>query len=132
WQAPGVGAAGVARGADRDVVPVLQLAVGARLVRYHPQIVAPGRALAALARRGVLRGGRTGRGASLGGRPPPRDRDDPADGDLHAVPDLLLELQVRVFVAARETAGARSARARLLLHRVVRAVGRVGRDGARD
>src|SRR5207245_2889884 len=67
------------------------------------------------------------------GRPPAGARDARLDGDVHAAPHLLPELQVRVLtVPGARRPAPRGARARLLLHLLVRAVGDLGRHGPRD
>src|SRR2546426_334478 len=61
------------------------------------------------------------------GRQARHARDDRAHGDAHADPHLLSQLQVRLLAVHRPGAArARGARARLLLYRVVRPMGRVG------
>src|SRR5438309_11894613 len=58
--------------------------------------------------------------------------DDVAHVYADAAPHLLPELQVRLLAVPRQVAArARGARARLLLHRLLRPVGHLGRDGPR-
>src|SRR5205807_550124 len=105
------------------VDPVLHVAVGARL----------GYGGAWGSCRNIRVRGLARRVPALESRPPHGGRHDGADGDAHAAVDLLPQLQVRLLAAPRPPPGAaRGARARLFLPRLVRAVGRVGGNGARD
>src|SRR5205823_13250475 len=89
-------AAGFDKRADRNVDPVLQLAVGPRLDgRPAPR-----------ARRRVRYARPAGRVAALEGRPTHGARHDYADEHVHAALDLLPELQVRLLAASRSGAGA--------------------------